>query len=249
MKMPALLVSCRTRSYAFTLIELLVVIAIVAILAAILFPVFARARENARRSSCQSNMKQLGLADAQYRQDYDGRFTPGYIIVNGLYTSYGRSLQPYLKSAQIFACPSDDKPQRDTRGAIDDPFNRSYMTNPLVHGDAQGITYQGGITSPALSRLESEVTKTAQTLSMVECGFAPAVTPSAFNPYPQTADNNAGWMPFSAGSIPTMAQLDGTNMAYNRHLEGANYLFCDGHVKWLKWDKIAAAPWPFTYDQ
>ncbi len=64
----------QSRFSAFTLIELLVVIAIIAILAAILFPVFARARENARRSSCSSNLKQLGLALAQYTQDYDGSY-------------------------------------------------------------------------------------------------------------------------------------------------------------------------------
>ena len=68
--------SLRTRKFAFTLIELLVVIAIIAILAAILFPVFGRARENARKTSCQSNLKQLGLAFAQYNQDYDEQSVP-----------------------------------------------------------------------------------------------------------------------------------------------------------------------------
>src|SRR5215216_995867 len=87
----------------FTLIELLVVIAIIAILAAILFPVFARARENARRSSCQSNVKQILLGVAQYTQDYDEKYP----------ISFGGSLQwtqrifSYVKSEQIFSCPSD----------------------------------------------------------------------------------------------------------------------------------------------
>lgn len=86
----------------FTLIELLVVIAIIAILAAILFPVFARARENARRSSCQSNQKNIGLGVLQYLQDYD-EMTPPSAAVGPNPTD---GIQPYIKSAQIFVCPS-----------------------------------------------------------------------------------------------------------------------------------------------
>ncbi|MDF2440772.1 MAG: hypothetical protein JWN98_1756 [Abditibacteriota bacterium] len=100
------------RHKGFTLIELLVVIAIIAILAAILFPVFARARENARRSSCQSNLKQIGLGFMQYTQDYDERYTE---IWSGSATDLGQNrclnfaaaLQPYIKSRQIFKCSSE----------------------------------------------------------------------------------------------------------------------------------------------
>src|SRR5476649_1960479 len=99
------------RKSGFTLIELLVVIAIIAILASILFPVFARARENARRASCQSNMKQLGLGMMQYVQDYDERFPlsggDGYGCNLTGQQSWPEAVQTYTKSTQIFKCPSD----------------------------------------------------------------------------------------------------------------------------------------------
>ena len=94
----------------FTLIELLVVIAIIAILAAILFPVFAKAREKARQSSCLSNIKQLGLAELQYAQDYDECFSPlGYNNSNPAdwgQMGWAVRIEPYAKNVQIFKCPS-----------------------------------------------------------------------------------------------------------------------------------------------
>jgi prepilin-type N-terminal cleavage/methylation domain-containing protein/prepilin-type processing-associated H-X9-DG protein len=99
------------RHAGFTLIELLVVIAIIAILAAILFPVFARAREQARRSVCVSNMKQIGLSIGMYLQDYDGIFPPGgpkaWTAGKNLRNLLAEQLQPYCKNQQIFRCPSD----------------------------------------------------------------------------------------------------------------------------------------------
>src|SRR4051812_41024733 len=91
---------CGNLHGAFTLIELLVVISIIALLAAILFPVFGRTRENARRSGCLSNLKQIGLASMQYQQDYDERFPH-----DGDRT-WGR-IYGYVKSQAVFACPSD----------------------------------------------------------------------------------------------------------------------------------------------
>ena len=97
---------------AFTLIELLVVIAIISILASILFPVFARARENARRTSCMSNMKQMGLGIIQYVQDYDDTYPQAYWYKNnagdsGGYMQWSGMIQPYVRNTQLFVCPSD----------------------------------------------------------------------------------------------------------------------------------------------
>ncbi len=92
----------------FTLIELLVVIAIIAILAAILFPVFARAREKARQSSCLSNAKQIGLAVQMYVQDYNGAYPAYYMgTPQNMDTSWVAHIAPYVKNQQIFICPSD----------------------------------------------------------------------------------------------------------------------------------------------
>jgi prepilin-type N-terminal cleavage/methylation domain-containing protein/prepilin-type processing-associated H-X9-DG protein len=104
-----------SRQRGFTLIELLVVIAIIAILAAILFPVFARARENARRASCQSNLKQIGLGLAQYTQDYDEAFP--LRDAGGTVGNWGQLLQPYIKSTQLFKCPSNQNANTMTSGS------------------------------------------------------------------------------------------------------------------------------------
>ena len=96
----------------FTLIELLVVIAIIAILAAILFPVFAKARENARKSSCQSNLKQMGLSINMYVQDYDERYPNAAIMIGTTPYLLNEVLVPYIKNSEIWQCPSK-------RGAVD----------------------------------------------------------------------------------------------------------------------------------
>src|SRR5919205_3400091 len=93
-------------SRAFTLIELLVVIAIIAILAAILFPVFAQAREKARQTACLSNTKQLGLGIMQYVQDYDGYY-PYVRVLSTPNSNWGNAIYPYVKSTQVFVCPSN----------------------------------------------------------------------------------------------------------------------------------------------
>src|SRR5256714_11050862 len=102
------------RRIGFTLIELLVVIAIIAILAAILFPVFAQAREKARATSCLSNTKQLGLATYMYVQDYDETYALNLYLTNpatGEITTFIDAHIPYIKNQQIYVCPSDSPPQ------------------------------------------------------------------------------------------------------------------------------------------
>ncbi len=118
----------------FTLIELLVVIAIIAILAAILFPVFARARENARRSSCLSNTKQIGIGILQYTQDYDEKFP--MVETTELAETvgwWGVMVQPYIKSKQVFFCPSDSSvsaSQELTFRNVSYGYNYLFLSSP-----------------------------------------------------------------------------------------------------------------------
>ena len=109
---------------AFTLIELLVVIAIISILAAILFPVFGRVRENGRKTACASNLKQIGLSVRMYLQDYDSVFMP---YMQGPTTSPRALLEPYNKSRQIWVCPSEQDPK--VTQISDDAQYVSYMLN------------------------------------------------------------------------------------------------------------------------
>ncbi|RYX86013.1 DUF1559 domain-containing protein [bacterium] len=118
---------------AFTLIELLVVIAIIAILAAILFPVFARARENARKASCQSNLKQVGIGIQMYIQDYDQRF-----LISGQTVTNCPSilLNPYTKSSQVWLCPSETN---STALKYTDPRYASYQLNNQLSNKAEAL--------------------------------------------------------------------------------------------------------------
>lgn len=192
-----------TTRKAFTLIELLVVIAIIAILASILFPVFGRARENARRSSCQSNLKQIGLGIKQYTQDYDERFPSIPSVAPVDVPGWAYAIQPYMKSEQIFQCPSETG---TTPTGVDllaragtDGFSDYYINANLA--DANGIA----VTESAIEYSSNSVMN----------GEGRGVTGSANN---------------YAQQNPAVGQA--------RHLEGANYAFVDGHVKWYRPERV-----------
>ena len=227
------------RKTAFTLIELLVVIAIIAILAAILFPVFGRARENARRSSCLSNLKQIGLGILQYAQDNDERVVRGWTGNNGFQNSDSNpasekwkwmdSIYPYVKSEQIFNCPSDTYtaprgPYRYYKNltAASTNFYGSYSQNNTYWGTNGNPASPGsgdGTNSPSLASFEEP----AETIQTVE---------------------GIGDYEFAWGTVATQATINSSVSprrlltVQERHLERTNVLFCDGHAKSLKLDYL-----------
>ncbi len=195
---------------AFTLIELLVVIAIIAILAAILFPVFARARENARRSSCQSNLKQIMLGQIQYSQDYDEKLLPVRANGNSAHLAWGNIIQPYLKSTQILVCPSSS-------GTAN-----SYTYNYYVGLDGKSLA---GIEFPTL--VPTFIDANGATDNATYDNVSPTFLSQ---PGRVTQWQGRSTRPTSTGYYNGEAGF----IASDRHLEGANYAFSDGHVKWLK---------------
>lgn len=207
---------------AFTLIELLVVIAIIAVLAAILFPVFARARENARRSSCASNLKQIGLGILQYTQDYDAHFP----VVRNTTTpkcNWGQQIYPYVKSVQLFVCPSNTSVKGPSgnyqmgSNLLGDP-NFPVIPASYAMNDRMGNSF-------AHSTPESAVFSPAQKVMIAEAAVwdnAGVATPTPYYAY------------WSWGSTGDPYELYFENFGFAGHLGTANYLFLDGHVKALK---------------
>jgi prepilin-type N-terminal cleavage/methylation domain-containing protein/prepilin-type processing-associated H-X9-DG protein len=196
------------RRKGFTLIELLVVIAIIAILAAILFPVFARARENARRASCQSNLKQIGLGFAQYTQDYDEKFP----MADGTYANGWASSQlvPYMKSTQIYGCPSDSA---ITNGGTPITSNTySYGYNDIIGGHYTNANPPVAVAAPFAGVNLSALDSSSLTVLNYEVA-APASGTQSVAHAVAVADSK-------------------------RHLDGVNYGFADGHVKWLNYTKL-----------
>jgi prepilin-type N-terminal cleavage/methylation domain-containing protein/prepilin-type processing-associated H-X9-DG protein len=208
--------SAQRNRQAFTLIELLVVIAIIAILAAILFPVFARARENARRSSCMSNLKQIGLGVMQYTQDYDEKFPNwatniAYNAANPQPYGWADTLQPYLKSTQIFQCPSEST---GPSSAPNVSGYTDYAINMLLVYDNTTSTAGGKsvavLTQPSVTVMMFDfLTRDGRNGYSVGCGNGTTTCPAA-----------------GKASYPVGVAL--------RHLDGMNYSFTDGHVKWFK---------------
>ena len=211
------------RRRGFTLIEVLVVIAIIAILAAILFPVFARAREKARQTSCLSNEKQIDLALLMYAQDYDETLPGTYIYevpgdVNWLF-SFGALAYPYVKNAQLFACPSGGGPTGWAGTDAMIPKNSYWAPDQWFCA-----------------------------LSNAKYSLAVLQSPSDTIMFLDTNSTNGG-PEFWLGAASTAQDyanytLNGANSP--RHNDGRNYAFADGHAKWLK--ATTASMWTIAAD-
>lgn len=220
-------------SSAFTLIELLVVIAIIAILAAILFPVFAKVREKARQTSCASNEKQLGLGILQYVQDNDETFPCGNKGRTG--AGWATSIYPYTKSAALYHCPDDSN----------NGGRESYGFNQNLAGGGTGT--RGSAMTLAGTSAPTNTIMLAETLA---CGggyplpgavwdetYSPAVNGLAF-PGPRgvqnvESDTCTGTAYGYAGGT------SGGSQRVARHTDAANWLLSDGHVKFLRPTRIS----------
>lgn len=251
----------RQGKMAFTLIELLVVIAIIAILAAILFPVFASAREKARSIACLSNTKQLALGELQYNQDYDEKYTPG-CNPYGLGQGWAGQLYPYVKSAAVFRCPDEATTLPGT--PVSFCYNRNCSQyNPNGNTAADGSVL-ASFTSPAKTVLLCEVVHSGY--YDITIGETQTVPAGRSNPDDFQPDGLDGWSGGSPSGCGLGSQYDimgyntafGSNnngqqvqyatgylrnscgVTYNmftgptgRHTNGSNYVMADGHAKWF----------------
>lgn len=253
---------------AFTLIELLVVIAIIAILAAILFPVFQKVRENARRTACLSNQKQLGLALTQYTQDYDETEPSGVSRTNRL-IGWAGQLYPYIKSKAVFVCPDDSTPNASSSYVIN---------NNLISPQTAAPQTLAQFNAPSVTIVFAEATGSGgYDVSDANCanyksdchfetgnigGYSPSGVGTGnsgnggYDPYTSAylgsdiacGGNNAGTcgnstftLKYATGYISNTLPVDYIvyDSATGRHTDGANYMFADGHAKWIRGSQVS----------
>ena len=221
---------------AFTLIELLVVIAIIAILAAILFPVFARARENARRASCMSNLKQIGLGFMMYVQDYDETYPRSFYYTDeatdpnwgnstsGNYMFWMQAVYPYVKSNQIFFCPSGNSAQAHA-------ISGNYGVNGVMIPRYSQLAI-AAVDSPSTTYMAFDSGTYYLSISASEDDVA---TPHGAFWYLPGTQKSSGCPVTGCSGVDITAGFDQSDFsADGRHFDGNNVIFADGHVKWIK---------------
>jgi len=213
----------------FTLIELLVVIAIIAILAAILFPVFAQAREQARKASCQSNLKQLSLAVGMYRQDYDETYPFGGWRPNADGTwDWQNTVAPYIKNKGVYRCPSSQDLDENPANPREWAWNRnpvSYMYNNMLGWNRTPMV-DAAVRAPADCVLLSDGHSDWGCANTSDCiGVDWMGRPKTVWLYEDTF--------FGRNAILLTGWGDHT-WGLPRHQNGGDFAFADGHVKYYK---------------
>ncbi len=209
---------------AFTLIELLVVIAIIAILAAILFPVFAQAREKARQIACMSNLRQIGAAALMYAQDYDEQFMGTEMGGDPEYF-WGEMLQPYMKNRQILDCPSSSG--KTKFGAAVGSFPEGVSLEWSYNYAINDIRDTAGTRLGAAYQPLAAFTRPADTLLIVD-GW-----PASSEPASDEERHEIRWVWGQRDAVNRPLE-DGNPL----HQGGFNFVACDGHAKSRKRDKL-----------